>query len=108
MHKIIRRVMPRLGGSWALGIGAVAFGALVSVNASAFDLDQSCKAGASGWADADMLEVGLAGLTLAEQRTHFALWCLIKSPLLIGADVRTIAQESLAILKNAGLIAVNQ
>ena len=64
--------------------------------------------GAGGWADADMLEVGNTGLTLAEQRTHFALWCLIKSPLLIGADVRTIAQESLAILKNAGLIAVNQ
>ncbi len=51
MQKIIRRVMPRLGGSWALGIGAVAFGALVSVNATAFELDQSCKAGASGWAE---------------------------------------------------------
>jgi hypothetical protein len=64
--------------------------------------------GPGGWNDADMLEVGNKGLTLAEQRTHFSLWCLIKSPLLIGADVRSIAPESLAILKNAELIAVNQ
>ena len=40
----------------------------------------------------DMLEVGPPGnakLTLAEQRAHFALWALIKSPLLIGADLRS-------------------
>ena len=35
--------------------------------------------------DADMLEVGNNGLTLSEQRSHFALWAAVKSPLLIGA-----------------------
>lgn len=55
-----------------------------------------------------MLEVGNAGLTLAEQRTHFALWCMVKSPLLIGSDVRSISNDSLAILTNKALIAVNQ
>jgi len=64
--------------------------------------------GVGGWNDADMLEVGNKGLTLSEQRAHFALWCLAKSPLLIGSDVRSINASSLAILKNAGLIAVNQ
>ena len=29
--------------------------------------------GIGGWNDADMLEVGNKGLTIAEQRTHFAL-----------------------------------
>ena len=58
--------------------------------------------------DADMLEIGNGDLTLAEQRSHFALWCLMKSPLIIGADVPSLAKESLAILKNAALIAVNQ
>ena len=34
--------------------------------------------------DADMLEVGNGDLTLAEQRSHFALWCIMKSPLILG------------------------
>jgi hypothetical protein len=34
--------------------------------------------------DADMLEVGNNGLSMAEQRSHFALWAAVKSPLLIG------------------------
>ena len=43
-----------------------------------------------------------------EQRAHFALWCLLKSPLLISADLRTISHEALAILKARELVAVNQ
>lgn len=34
-----------------------------------------------------ILEVGNGQLTLAEQRTHFNLWALSKSPLLIGTHV---------------------
>lgn len=34
-------------------------------------------------------EVGVGNrLTLGEQRLHFALWALLKSPLIIGADLR--------------------
>ena len=32
--------------------------------------------------------MGNGELTLGEQRAHFALWSLYKSPLLIGADLR--------------------
>jgi alpha-galactosidase len=52
--------------------------------------------------------VGNGKLTLGEQRTHFALWALLKSPLLIGADLRSINPDSLAILKAREVIAVNQ
>jgi hypothetical protein len=38
----------------------------------------------------------------------FALWCLMKSPLIIGSDVRALPAASMAILKNKRLIAVNQ
>lgn len=74
----------------------------------------AAAAGPGGWNDADMLEVGIvprpgySGLSIHEQQTHFALWCMMKSPLLIGADLRSIPPESLAILKNKELIAVNQ
>jgi alpha-galactosidase len=55
-----------------------------------------------------MLEVGVGKLTVGEQRAHFALWALLKSPLIIGADLRKIHPDSLAILKAKEVIAVNQ
>jgi hypothetical protein len=58
--------------------------------------------------DADALEVGNGKLTLEEQRSHFALWCVMKSPLIIGTDVRALSPASLAVLKNKHLLAVNQ
>ena len=45
--------------------------------------------GPGAWGDADIMEVGNKGLSVPEARSHFALWCLIKSPLLIGCDVTT-------------------
>ena len=57
--------------------------------------------------DMDMLEVG-RGLTPEEDRTHFGLWCIMNSPLLIGCDLRTLSDETLALLSNRELIALNQ
>jgi alpha-galactosidase len=34
-----------------------------------------------------MLEVGNGGLTLEEEKTHFALWAISKAPLIIGCDL---------------------
>jgi alpha-galactosidase len=65
-------------------------------------------AGPGAWNDPDMLEVGNHGLTHEEERTHFALWSIVKAPLIIGCDLNTVTDESLAILKNKNLIAVNQ
>lgn len=61
-----------------------------------------------GHGDADMLEVGNGGLTLAEERTHFSLWAAMKSPLLIGTDLAKLRPESIEILKNKYLLAFNQ
>lgn len=66
------------------------------------------SAGQGGWNDPDMLEVGNGGLTLEEEKTHFALWALSKAPLIIGCDLNIVRPESLAIIKNAEIIAVNQ
>lgn len=63
--------------------------------------------GPGGWNDPDMLEVGVGGLNHDEEMTHFALWAVSKSPLIIGADLVNIGDESLAILKNKDLIAIN-
>ena len=54
-----------------------------------------------------MLEVG-RGLSTEEDNTHFAMWCMLSSPLLIGCDMTSIPQATLALLKNTDLIALNQ
>eukprot|EP01137_Pigoraptor_chileana_P021820 Opistho-2@86001 len=65
-------------------------------------------AGPGAWNDPDMLEVGNGGMTTNEYRTHFSLWCLMKSPLLIGCDLRNMSVDTKAILLNKEAIAVNQ
>ncbi|KAG0458743.1 hypothetical protein HPP92_021871 [Vanilla planifolia] len=65
-------------------------------------------AGPGGWNDPDMLEVGNGGMTTKEYRSHFSIWALAKAPLLIGCDVRSLSNETLAILGNSEVIAVNQ
>jgi alpha-galactosidase len=65
-------------------------------------------AGPGGWNDPDMLEVGNGDLTIAEQRSHFTLWALIKSPLLLGNDLQSITEETLEIITNTEIIALNQ
>ncbi|KAL9225611.1 hypothetical protein vseg_001514 [Gypsophila vaccaria] len=65
-------------------------------------------AGPGGWNDPDMLEVGNGGMTHAEYRSHFSIWALVKAPLLIGCDLRSMSQETLELLSNKEVIAVNQ
>jgi alpha-galactosidase len=65
-------------------------------------------AGPGHWNDPDMLEVGNAGLTLAESRAHFALWSIIAAPLIAGNDVRRMTPAVRALLTNRGVIAIDQ
>ena len=72
--------------------------------------------------DMDMLEVGQlvgqmksvfgkhgdAGITPDEEITHFGMWCMLSSPLLIGCDVRTIPASSKALVTNPYILAMNQ
>ncbi|KAF9661414.1 hypothetical protein SADUNF_Sadunf19G0066200 [Salix dunnii] len=65
-------------------------------------------AGPGGWNDPDMLEVGNGGMTYQEYRAHFSIWALMKAPLLIGCDVRNMTAETIEIITNKEIIAVNQ
>ena len=60
------------------------------------------------WNDPDMLEVGNGGMTDTEYRSHFSLWSIMASPLLIGTDLRTIKPDALKILLNKDVIAIDQ
>ena len=64
-------------------------------------------AGPDHWNDPDMLEVG-NGLTDSENRAHFSMWCMLAAPLISGNDQRDMKPETLRILTNKGVLAVDQ
>ena len=43
-----------------------------------------------------------------EYRSHFALWAVMGSPLMIGCDVRNMTDVTLETLGNEDLIRINQ
>jgi alpha-galactosidase len=55
-----------------------------------------------------MLQVGNGGMSGDEYRAHFSLWSLLAAPLLMGNDVRAMSADTLAILGNREVIAVDQ
>ncbi|MBZ5565216.1 MAG: glycoside hydrolase family 27 protein [Acidobacteriia bacterium] len=65
-------------------------------------------AGPGHWNDPDMLEVGNGHMKPNEYRTHMSLWCLLAAPLLSGNDLSKMTPETLAILTNPEVIAVDQ
>jgi alpha-galactosidase len=65
-------------------------------------------AGPGRWNDPDMMEIGNGGMTSTEYRTHMSMWAVMAAPLLIGTDLRTASPETLAILGNRELIAIDQ
>jgi len=62
------------------------------------------------FADMDMLIVGLDALSIEEERFHFGMWAINKSPLIIGAVLNspTLSAASVEILSNKEVIAINQ
>ena len=64
-------------------------------------------AGPGHWNDPDMLEVG-NGMSTTEDRAHFTMWCLLAAPLISGNDLRHMNPETLRILTDKDIIALNQ
>ena len=68
--------------------------------------------------DLDMLTVGMHGkgnvardvnfTTMNEYITQFVFWCLCASPLMMGADIRNLDEDSRKLLQNKELIRLNQ
>jgi alpha-galactosidase len=63
--------------------------------------------GPGHWNDFDMMEVG-NGMSHGEDRVHFGMWSLLASPLIMGNDLRSASKETMDILTNKEVIAVNQ
>ena len=75
-------------------------------------------AGPGHWSDADMLPVGAlrqcyekgdwTHFTQAEQRTMMTLWCMLRSPLMIGGDLPKNDAFTLALLTNQAVLEIEK
>jgi len=68
----------------------------------------AAHAGPGRWNDPDMMVVGMPGLSEAQNRTLFSLWCLMAAPLMAGNDLRSMDEATIGILTNLEAIAVDQ
>jgi alpha-galactosidase len=67
--------------------------------------------------DPDFITFGFSGsqwignpnpLTTSEKRVYFGMWCMMASPLILGADVTKYSADELAILTSPEVIAIDQ
>ena len=87
------------------------------------ELEVAGYQGPYGWNDPDMLQVGNGPesgqsrheptdvrrpLSDAETRSHFAFWCLLGAPLMVGTDLTTLDDADREILTNEQLLAIDQ
>lgn len=100
---------------WAKGVGHLwrttgdisdNWPSLRSIVAANAPLDE--HAGPGHWNDPDMLEIGNGGMTPTEYRTHMSLWSMMAAPLIIGTDLRKASADTLAILGQRDIIALDQ
>ena len=68
----------------------------------------STEQGVNVIADSGETMPKLGGCTDEEYRTHFSLWAIMNSPLMIGCDIRNMTPATKEILTNKDVIAINQ
>ncbi|MFW0787208.1 glycoside hydrolase family 27 protein [Gordonia sp. CPCC 206044] len=65
----------------------------------------------SSFNDPDMLVVGVdgnPGLTTAQQRTQMSMWAMMAAPLIAGNDLTHMSSETVDLLRNRAIIAIDQ
>jgi alpha-galactosidase len=79
----------------------------LSVMAIAELNNKSAYAAGNGfWNDPDMMVTGNQGLTEEEQKSHFALWCIMTAPLMLGNDTRSMSKAEKELVTNREMIGV--
>ncbi len=100
------RTTPDINASWLSILG------IYSIN-----VRLGKYAGVGSYNDPDMLEVGNGKLTYDENFSHFATWCMMSAPLILGNDIRKFIREDgsvdkenviYKILTNKYLISIDQ
>jgi len=102
---------PALSGMWRTSQDIIYYGDKADMKRvlSNFDSAQHATAQSPGhYNDPDMLIVGMSAFTLAQNRTHMALWAISGAPLLAGNKLDAMSAEVKGVLTNREVIAINQ
>ncbi|MFV0593412.1 MAG: glycoside hydrolase family 27 protein [Draconibacterium sp.] len=95
-----------LAHSWRISADLYAsFNSILRTIDANADLWKHCSRG--HYNDMDILQLG-RGMTEEEDKAHFSMWCLMHSPLILGNDLTQISEQTLKIITNKELIAINQ
>ena len=71
------------------------------------DAAHPTAAGPGHWNDPDYLGPEL-GMTSAEAQAQFSMWAIVAAPLILGSDPRALSPETIKMLENRRVIAVDQ
>ncbi|HTT30893.1 MAG TPA: glycoside hydrolase family 27 protein [Solirubrobacteraceae bacterium] len=71
------------------------------------DAAHPTAAGPGHWNDPDYLGPEL-GMTSSEAQAQFSMWAILAAPLILGSDPRALSAETIGMLKNRQVIAVDQ
>ena len=102
---------PSMSTMWRTSQDIIYFGEQADLNRvlTNFDSAQHPTAQTPGhYNDPDMLIVGMASFTAAQNRTHMALWAISGAPLLAGNNLMTMASDTKSVLTNAEVVAIDQ
>jgi hypothetical protein len=58
--------------------------------------------------DPDMMVIGMPGLTDKQNRVHMSLWAISGAPLLVGADLTKLTPDTINLLTNPEVLAIDQ
>ncbi|RYP41378.1 hypothetical protein DL767_001016 [Monosporascus sp. MG133] len=95
------------GHSWRMSVDNWGDWASVErIGSAAADIHQYSAPG--GFNDLDMLYLGSSKLNTNQEKLHFGLWAIAKSPLVLGLDLNKISAPTLSTTRNKGLIDINQ
>jgi hypothetical protein len=74
-----------------------------------FDMGNHPEAQHTGaYNDPDMMVIGMPGLTDKQNRAHMSLWAISGAPLLVGADLTKLTPETIRMLTNPEVLAIDQ
>lgn len=80
-----------------------------SVSAAGFgQLGKEGAAKPGAWNDPGLLQTGNGAMTPDQSRMQLNLWAVLAAPMMLGNDVRIMTRDTVALLSNRELIAVNQ
>ncbi|MDR2347167.1 MAG: hypothetical protein LBD90_00805 [Bifidobacteriaceae bacterium] len=101
---------PEFADTWRVhgDVGPYWTDILAALDAGSTPILRAASGPTRGWNDLDAIQAGNGSLSLAENRSHFIMWAVSNSPLILSNDLTSISPALLGIFSNDEIIAVNQ